>query len=140
MRLVTAYFAPLLALCLWLAPHAATAGSLDLELNKLENGPHGCLATVLIGNHLDRTLDRFQLDLVLFDGKGIIFDRILIDLAPVPRDRTTIASFPLQKADCADLSRILLKDAPGCHAKDNNDIDCLSALALTTRTSINFGK
>ena len=140
MRLAATYFAILFTLCLWLAPRPAAAENLELELNKMEDGPRGCLATILIGNHLDRTLDRFRLDLVLFNGKGVIFDRILIDLAPVPKGRTTIASFPLNGASCAGISRILLKDAPGCHAEDNDDIDCLSLLELTTRTSINFGK
>ena len=74
MRLAATYFAFLFALCLWLAPRPAAAGNLNLELNKMEDGPRGCLATVLIGNHLERTLDRFRLDLVLFNGKGVIFD------------------------------------------------------------------
>ena len=122
MRLAATYFAILFTLCLWLAPRPAAAENLELELNKMEDGPRGCLATILIGNHLDRTLDRFRLDLVLFNGKGVIFDRILIDLAPVPKGRTTIASFPLNGASCAGISRILLKDAPGCHRSEERRV------------------
>ena len=140
MRPVTICFILLLTLCSWLAPRPAVAESLDLELNKIEDGPQGCLATVLIGNHLGQTLERFQLDLVLFNGKGVLSDRILIDLAPLPRNRTTIASFPLHGGGCAEVSRILLRDVPACRAQGDKNMDCLSTLAISRRTAISFGK
>ena len=117
----------------------AEANGLTLELNKVADGPQGCLATVLIGNRLGRTLDRFRLDLVLFNGKGVLFDRILIDLAPLPHGRTTVASFPLIQGACIGVSRILLQDVPACRTDGRRDLDCLSDLAVSSRTGIDFG-
>ncbi len=139
MRLATAFIVILLATGIWTAPTPAEANGLTLELNKVADGPQGCLATVLIGNRLGRTLDRFRLDLVLFNGKGVLFDRILIDLAPLPHGRTTVASFPLVQGACIGVSRILLQDVPACRTDGRKDLDCLSDLAVSSRTGIDFG-
>ena len=135
--------AVMLAAVFWLAPRPATAGptaGLNLELNKTEDTPLGCLATVLIGNGLGKTLDRFRLDLVLFNGKNVLFDRLLIDLAPLPAGRTTIASFPLHSGPCANISRILLRDVPACRAQDGGVHDCLAGLVITTRSAIGLSQ
>jgi hypothetical protein len=139
MRLATALIVMLLATGSWATPTPAEANSLTLELNKVTDSPQGCLATLLIGNKLERNLDRFRLDLVLFNGKGVLFDRVLIDLAPLPRGRITVASFPLVPGTCTGGSRILLQDVPACRAEGQKEMDCLSGIAVSSRTSIEFG-
>jgi len=141
---VTTLIVSLFAICLWLAPRPAAAGNLDLELNKIADGRQGCVATILIGNKLGRTLNLFRLDLVLFDAKGVLFDRVLIDLAPLPHGRTTITNFPLVPGSCAGVSRILLQDIPACRADGQangapKDLDCLAGLTVRSRTNIDFG-
>ena len=140
MRLATTCFVLLLTSFMRLSPGTASATGLSLELNKIESGTESCTATVLIANRLGQSLDRFRLDLVLFDSKGVIFERLLIDLAPLPHDRTTIASFPLLAAKCSDVSRILVKDVPTCRAEGGDDMDCLSSLKVKTRATIQIGK
>ena len=140
MRLATTYFILLLTSFMWLSPGTASAAGLSLELNKIESGTESCTATVLIANRLGQSLDRFRLDLVLFDSKGVIFERLLIDLAPLPHDRTTIASFPLLAAKCSDVSRILVKDVPACRAEGGGQLDCLSSLKVKTRAATLIGK
>ena len=140
MRLATTYFVLLLTFFMWLSPGTVSAADLSLELNKIESGTESCTATVLIANRLGQSLDRFRLDLVLFDSKGVIFERLLIDLAPLPHDRTTIASFPLLAAKCSDVSRILVKDVPACRAEGGSDMDCFSSLRVKTRARIQIGK
>ena len=140
MRLTTTCFVLLLNSFMWLSPGTASAVGLSLELNKIESGIESCTATVLIANRLGQSLDRFRLDLVLFDSKGVIFERLLIDLAPLPHDRTTIASFPLLAAKCSDVSRILVKDVPACRAEGGGVMDCLSSLRVKTRARIQIGK
>ncbi|MDP6876323.1 MAG: hypothetical protein QF521_22610 [Alphaproteobacteria bacterium] len=135
-----ALLAALFAAVLCLAPRPAAADGLTLELNKVEDTPQGCLATVLIANGLGQALDRFRLDLVLFDGKGVVSDRLLIDLAPLPAERTTIANLPLQAGGCAGISRVLLRDIPACRGRQGRPQDCLTGLTVTTRTKIDFGK
>ena len=140
MRHTTTYFVFLLTSFMWLSTGTASAAGLSLELNKIESVTETCTATVLIANRLGQSLDRFRLDLVLFDSKGVIFERLLIDLAPLPHDRTTIASFPLLAAKCSDISRILVKDVPACRAEVGGDMDCFSSLRVKTRTRIQIGK
>ena len=140
MRLATTCFVLLLTSFMWLSPGTASAAGLSLELNKIESGTESCTATVLIANRLGQSLDRFRLDLVLFDSKGVIFERLLIDLAPLPHDRTTIASSPLLAARCSDISRILVKDVPACRAEGGRDMDCFSSLRVKTRARIQIGK
>ena len=140
MRLATTYFVLFLTSFMWLSPGTASSAGLSLELNKIENGTESCTATVLIANRLGQSLDRFRLDLVLFDSKGVIFERLLIDLAPLPHDRTTIASFPLLATKCSDVSRILVKDVPACRAEGGEDLDCFSSLRVKTRARIQIGK
>jgi len=136
--------AALLAALLWLAPRPSMAAGLELELNKAEDSPQGCLATLSIGNDLGRTLDRFRLDLVLFDGNDRPFDRLLIDLAPLPAGRATMARFPLHAGRCASISRIELRAVPACRAQtrtgDGGAHDCLSGLTMTTRTAIGLSR
>lgn len=136
--------AVLLAALLWLAPRPSIAGGLNLELSQVEDGPQGCLATLSIGNDLGQTLDRFRLDLILFDGNDMPFDRLLIDLAPLPAGRATMARFPLHAGRCASISRIVLRAVPACRAQTRTDDggahDCLSGLTMTTRTAIGLGR
>ncbi len=133
----------LLAAFLWLALGPATAeptASLNLELSKIKDSPQGCLATLSIGNGLGQTLDRFRLDLILFDGGNVPFDRLMIDLAPLPANRTTIAAFPLHGGLCAKISRIQLRDVPACRAQGGGAPDCLAGLVITTPTAIGFSR
>ena len=125
---------------MWLSPGTVSAASLSIELNKVESRAESCTATVLIANRLGKTLDRFRLDIVLFDSDGVIFERLLIDLAPLPYDRTTVASFPLLAAKCSDISRILIKDVPACRPEGGGSVDCLSALVGNTRATIQIVK
>lgn len=132
--------AAVLAAFLWLAAQPAAAAGLKLDLSKIEERTGGCTATLLIGNGLGQTLDRFNLDLVLFDDKGAPFDRLLIDLAPLPADRTTKAKFPLHGGPCAGISRIQVHAVPACKGHDGKAYDCLDGLIVGTRTAIGFGK
>ncbi len=138
--LFTILAAALFAAFLCLVPRPGATAGLALELQKTEDSPKGCLATMSIGNGLGQTLDRFRLDLVLFDGKGAVFDRLLIDLAPLPASRTLVANIPLHGGDCARISRIQLHAIPACRAQDGGDYDCRSGLAVSTRTAIDFSQ
>ena len=140
MRLTTTYFVIFLTSFMWLSPGTVSAAGRSLALNKVENVTESCTAPGLIANQLGQSLDRFRLDLVLFDSKGVIFERLLIDLAPLPHDRTTIASFPLLAVKCSDVSRILVKDVPACRAEGGGDMDCFSSLRVKTRARIQIGK
>ena len=138
--LFTALLATLFAAFACLMPPSAAAAGLSLELKKTKDSPQGCLATVSIGNELGQTLDRFRMDLVLFDGKGAVFDRLLIDLAPLPSSRTIMANIPLRGGACAEISRIQLYAIPACRAQGGGAYDCMTGLAVSTGAAIDFRK
>ena len=140
MRFLTTYMFMLFSSFIWLSPYAATAASLSLELNKVESDIKSCTATFLLANRLGKPLDRFRLEMVLFDSKGTFVERLLINLAPLSHDRTTVASFPLLASKCSDISRIVVKDVPACRAEGGGKIDCLSSLVVKTRVSIKISK
>ena len=50
----------------------AAAEGLKIELNKLEDNAGSCLASFVVQNALGHTLDRFSLDLYVFDNDGVI--------------------------------------------------------------------
>ena len=135
---------PLLAVLLlpmlFLRPGAAAAEGLSLELNKLQEDGRGCLATFLIGNHFAQALDRFSLDLFVFNEQGVIADRLLIDLAPLRAGKTTVATFAINGGACNGVSRLLLHDVPACRADGGGKPDCLGGLKLSSRTKIELIK
>ena len=140
MRLLTTYMFVLFSSFIWLSPYAATAASLSLELNKVKSGTESCMATFLLANRLGKSLDRFRLEMILFDKKGEFIERLLINLAPLSLDRTTVASFPLLAGNCSNISRILVKDVPACRAEGGGKIDCWSSLVVKTRVLIKISK
>ena len=125
-------------LLLWAVP--ASAGELAIELNRAVDENGRCQASFLVRNGLGHTLDRFSLDLYLFDVGGRVASRILVDLAPVPDGRTTPFSFPLDRP-CAGLGSILIAAAPSCRAQDGaGTLDCMAALSVSSRDRLKLEK
>ncbi|HZD25987.1 MAG TPA: hypothetical protein VE631_06965, partial [Alphaproteobacteria bacterium] len=88
---------------------AFAAGSLSIELNRVTMRDGRCVGSFLIGNDLGRTLDRFSIDLYVFDADGRAARRLLVDLAPLPAGRTTPASFGLA-LPCGGIGWLLIAD------------------------------
>lgn len=119
---------------------AANDGGLAVELNKIEDLNDGCTGTLLFRNDLGTTLDRFNLDLFLFDASGVIMRRITIDMAPLRNGKTSVGLFRLIDGACAGLSRILVNDIPSCRAEDGSDVDCLAGLSVHSRSAVELIK
>ncbi len=121
-------------------PALAQASGLSIELNKAEDFDGGCMASFVFQNNLGATLDRFNLDLFLFDAEGVIVRRLTIDMAPLPNGKTRVAQFHLHNGACAELSRILVNDIPQCRAETGEPVDCLAGLAVSSRSAISLTK
>ncbi len=121
---------------------AAAAGpGLEIELNKAEDGDGSCVASLVVRNDMGHTLDRFSMDLYVFDGDGVIARQVLLDLAPLRGAKTTVARFNLIAGPCAEVSRILVNDIPSCRGEDSGEaLDCLAALTVSSRSSIEMVK
>jgi hypothetical protein len=130
----------LCALQLLPSPAASGQSGLDIELNKIEDQDGGCVAWFVFQNNLGAALDRFNLDLVLFDGQGTVMRRLLLDLAPLNNGKTRVASFRLHDGACSKLGRVLVNDIPACRAEGGGDLDCLAGLTVHSRATIGLSK
>ena len=136
--------APILFLALaasWSGAGAAGPGIM-IELNKAEDtSESACLAAFVLRNDMDTPLDRFSLDLYVFDSEGIIARQLVLDLAPLRMDKTTVVRFPLLSQPCATIGRVLVNDIPSCRSEaTGEDLDCLSALKVSSRDRIGLTK
>ena len=132
-----------LAAALVMAGPGASAAdpSLDIELNKAVDGEGTCVASLVVRNDMGHTLDRFSMDLYVFDSAGVIARQVLLDLAPLRGAKTTVARFNLIARPCAEVSRILVNDIPSCRGEGSGEIlDCLGALTVSSRGSIEMVK
>ncbi len=76
-----------------------------------------CLASFVVRNGLGHTLDRFSLDLYVFDTDGVIARQVLLDMAPLRDDKTTVARFSLIQRACGKISRILVNAVSSCRSR-----------------------
>ena len=126
-------------------PALAAEMGLDIELNKAEDGDGACVASLVVRNAMGQSLDRFSMDLYVFDGDGVIARQVLLDLAPLRGiqggAKTTVARFNLIARPCAEVSRILVNDIPSCRGEAAGEtLDCLSALTVSSRAKIEMVK
>ena len=122
-------------------PAPAAEPSLDIELNKAEDGGGTCVASFVVRNDMGQSLDRFSMDLYVFDRDGVIARQVLLDLAPLRDAKTTVARFNLIARPCAEVSRILVNDIPSCRAEGSGEtLDCLANLTVSSRDRIEMVK
>lgn len=130
-----------LALVALALPASAAAPGVHIELNKLESNDAGtCLASFVVRNGLGQTLDRFSMDLYVFDRKGVIARQVLLDLAPLRANKTTVARFALIQSPCADIGQVLVNDIPSCRSETGETLDCLAGLTVSSRSSVQLVK
>ena len=144
LRLMTACrLAPAIALLAALnlvSPAIAAEDGISLELNSAKTVSEACETSFVVRNGLPHTLDRFQLDLYVFDTDGVIKSRSTIDLAPLRADKSTVLAFRLHAAPCASVSKVLVNDIPLCRAEFGTVLDCLAGLSVSSRHSIELTK
>ena len=121
-------------------PAAAAEPGLVIELNKVEDLDGGCVGSLLLTNQLGVALDRFNLDLFLFDASEVIVRRIMIDMAPLRSGKTRVAMFHLIDGACSGLSRVLVNDIPTCRAESGGELDCLAGLSVSSRSAVELVK
>lgn len=127
-------------LTVWANAAAAEEKSLEIELNKTQDSGEGCLASFVVENKLGHTLDRFSLDLFIFDKEGIIARQVLLDMAPLRKSKTTVANFSLVQISCDNIGKVLVNDIPSCRGEDGSLLDCLTDLKVSSRNRIELTK
>ena len=107
---------------------AADGGGLTLELNKVEQTDGGCQTYFLLDNQSGHVFDGFRLDLILFDGQGVIGDRLRLDLAPVRRDKRTVLTYVFPDTACTEIGSILGNDIPVCAPRAGAVVECVDIM------------
>ncbi|MHC5021723.1 MAG: Tat pathway signal sequence domain protein [Planctomycetota bacterium] len=118
---------------------AQPPGGPSLELNRLEGVEGGCRMHLVVSNTTERRHDSFKLDLVVFDGEGVIARRVALDVSPVRPNKTSVYAFDVDGLDCSGVGRVLLNDVLGCTAAGDG-ADCASAVTLSSRAGADFVK
>jgi hypothetical protein len=118
----------------------ADDASITIELNKVENTEQGCRPLFLFDNQSGHQLNRFQVELALFDQKGVYSNQILLDMAPLYEGKKTIASFLLTDISCDQIGSILVNDLPACQNSVGSTLDCLALLKVTSKSDIPLEK
>lgn len=123
------------------APPLCAAGPrLTIELNKLEDTEEGCRSLFVFDNHTGHELNRFRIDLILFDPAGVYAKQLLLDMAPLYDDKKVLTSFLLADQPCASIGSILVNDLPWCENGSGAQIDCLALLEVGSRTEVPLEK
>ena len=125
---------------LLLTPAIAAGAGIDLELNSTKTVAGACEVSFVVRNGLSHSLDRFQLDLYVFDDSGAIKSRSNIDLPPLRNSKITVLTFRLHAAPCEAISKILVNNIPLCRAETGTLLDCLSGLSVSSRDDIRLVK
>ena len=121
-------------------PARAAEPHLGIELNKAEDSGGSCVASFVLRNGLGHTLDRFNLDLFVFDREGVIARQVLLDLAPLRHDKTTVFRFALIDRPCAEIGQILVNAIPACRSETGEALDCLNGMKISSRGRIALTK
>jgi hypothetical protein len=121
-------------------PANAAGGDLKIELNKLDDTAQGCRSVFVFDNHTGHELDRFRIDLILFDPKGVYSKQLLLDMAPLYADKKTVASFLLDDQPCDGIGSILINDVPWCEDGAGTALECVKMLDVRSLTKIPLQK
>ncbi len=121
--------AALIAACLPAAGAAAEAGSLALELNKLEPVEDSCRVYSVYRNGAGAAVESLKLDLIFFDRDGVIARRLAVQAGPLPAGKTMVRMFDVGGLACGTLGKVLVNDVMACEGLG----DCLARLSTDSR-------
>lgn len=127
---------PLLAFFSTGSQALADEGAIGIELNKAEQTEEGCRPLFLFDNRSGHQLNAFQVEIVLFDDKGVYSQKVLLDMAPLYEDKKVLASFLMSELACDEIGSMLVNGLPRCANSTGTALDCLAMLEVTSRSSI----
>ncbi len=121
-------------------PLQADDDALEVELNKLEPADDACRAYLVIKNGMDNAFTKLKLDLVMFDGDGVVARRLAVEAAPLAAEKTVLKVFSMSGLECDSLSRVLLNDVIACADPSGTRTDCVDRMKLSSKTDVDFIK
>jgi hypothetical protein len=109
-----------------------TAGSLSLELNRIDPLEGACRLTFLAENGLGADLQTLSLETVLIDREGRVERLTLFEFGALPNGVPRVRQFDLAGLACESLGRVLINGVADCSAGDG----CAAGLDLSSRTDV----
>ena len=119
-------------------PTAATP-KISVELNRIDDRADSCKMTFVAANGFDRVIDRFALEIVLFDGDGLVDQITAFNFNRLDAGKTVVRQFDVPGGSCSRLSRVLVNGVAACQANSLDIAVCQSVLETRTRTDLAFG-
>lgn len=129
-----------LGLAVLAQPLVAAEAELLIELNKLEDTEQGCRSLFLFDNATGHELNRFRIDLILFDQQGVYAKQLLLDMAPLYEGKKVLTSFLLADEPCDSIGSILVNDLPWCENGSGAELECVPMLKVESRTDVPLEK
>ncbi len=122
------------------AAEDARSGTINLELNALQDSDKGCRIAFVVENGLKRDIGKAAYEIALFDKEGMVERLMVLDFQDLPAAKTKVRRFDLADAKCDAIGRVLVNDASACEGDGIEAGDCVARLNPTTRSSVSFGK
>lgn len=115
------------------AEETAEAGTVRVELNKLEPEQESCRIYLLLHNGTDTPFHKLEFDVVVFDPDGIVARRLALETAPLPSGKTRIKVFDLTELNCDAVGRFLLNSVLSCAGPDGQREGCMDAVRVSSK-------
>lgn len=111
----------------------SVVGMVAVELNKLESNENGCQPYLVFENGTQIDFVSLKLDLVMFDGDGIITRRVAVEGAPLMAGKMTVKVFDIPDLACDRIGRVLLNGLTRCADRAGERRDCHALLETGSR-------
>lgn len=127
--------------CAAVPASAQDTQSFALELNNAaETAAGACRLTYVVSNQTDTALDQTSYEVAMFDTDGVVTQIFTLQFGALTAGKTKIQQFELPDTPCGSISRILLNDVVACTTPEATQSPvCMSGLAASSRTAIQFG-
>ncbi len=110
--------------------------ALSIELNTLSQQDNACRLIFLVHNSMGKDLEKAVFETVLFKADGSVDRLTLFDFQKLPQGRPRVRQFDIPGLDCDALGRVLINDVHACSGDGITGTDCIDALKLSTKTTV----
>lgn len=111
----------------------------SLELNNATEIEGGCRLTYVAANNTDIALTQTAYEVAIFDAAGRVSNLLVLEFGELPQGKTRVVQFDLGNQACADISRIIVNNIAECSSSQGSHDVCMSGLATSSRTNVEFG-
>jgi len=134
----TLWFVAMFAILLTTSVAQADNGGVQIELNKLQQSNNACRAFLVTQNLTKKQFKKLQLDIVMFNKKGIISKRLAVGLGPLHPNQTSVKVFDINKTQCNNLGQFLMNGVLSCSTTKGPVKHCDSLISVSARGSVSF--